>query len=293
METIAVSKVPVSALMLTFNEEQNLSRSLPILSSWADEIVIVDSFSTDQTLEIGKRYGARLFQNEFRGHARQWIWGMSNTGLKHDWVFMHDPDHRVTPELQRELHELFSASIAADVNGFYINRRNVFQGKWIRHGGYYPLPMLKLVRNGFVHFDEHEFDYRAYVDGRTLKLRHDIIEENLKENDITFWVDKHNKFASRQAEEELFRLRNPNSWQAKPTPFGNSDQRTLWLKTIWYGLPLYVRPFLYFVYRYVLRLGFLDGKTGFIFHFLHAFWYRLIVDIKLDALKKTQPDQSN
>jgi glycosyltransferase involved in cell wall biosynthesis len=278
-------QLPLSVLMLTLNEETNLQRCLSELVQWADDVAIVDSFSTDGTVELAQRYRVRVFQHKFEGHARQWLWGMENTGLKHEWVFMYDPDHRLTTELRAELEQLFASPISPDVNGFYVNRRNIFQGKWIRHGGYYPFPMLKLVRNGRVYFDENEFDYRAYVRGRILKLKHDIIEENLKENDITFWIDKHNRFASRQAEEELFRKRNPNSWRLAPHFFGNPDQRRLWLKTLWYRMPLFVRPFLYFGYRYFLRLGFLDGKKGFIFHFLHAFWYRLIVDIKLESLK--------
>jgi len=278
-------KLPLSFLMLTLNEELNLERSLSSLAGWADDVVIVDSFSTDRTLEVAQKYGARVVQHKFEGHARQWLWGMRNIEFKNPWLFMHDPDHSVMPELKQELEEVFRKGVPEDVNGLYVKRRNVFQGKWIRHGGYYPVWMLKIVRHQMVSFDEHEFDYRAYVPGRTWTLRHDIIEENVKEEDITFWIDKHNRFAVRQAEEELFRARHPDKWQTTPSLFGNSDQRTLWLKMRWYRMPLFVRPFLYFIYRYFLRLGFLDGKKGFIFHFLQAFWYRLIVDVKLEQLR--------
>jgi hypothetical protein len=199
---------------------------------------------------------------------------------------MLDPDHCVTPLLKAELSETFARGIPDDINGFYVKRRNVFQGKWIRHGGYYPKYMLKLVRRKLVHFDENEFDYRAYVPGGSLKLKNDIIEENLKEEDITFWIDKHNIFATRQACEEMLRAGEPGSWKTRPLFFGNPDQRTLWLKIRWYRMPLYVRPFLYFFYRYFLRLGVLDGKKGFVFHFLQAFWYRLLVDIKLEQMRQ-------
>jgi len=280
------NKVPLSFLMLTLDEEQNLERSLSSLAGWADEVVIVDSFSKDRTLEVAQKYGARVVQHKFEGHARQWLWGMRNIEFRHEWLFMHDPDHRVLPELKEELAEVFHRGIPGDVNGLFVKRRNVFQGKWIRHGGYYPIYMLKIVRHRLVSFDEHEFDYRAYVPGKTWSLRHDIIEENVKEEDITFWIDKHNRFASRQAEEEMFRARNPASWKTTPAFFGNSDQRTLWLKIRWYRMPLFVRPFLYFFYRYFLRLGFLDGRKGFTFHFLQGFWYRLLVDIKLDQMRQ-------
>ncbi len=277
---------PFSVLMLTFNEEANLRRSLPGLSGWAPDIVIVDSFSTDRTLEIAREFGARVFQNKFTGHAAQWLWGMRNVPFANDWIFMHDPDHRATPELRAELDALFARGIPPEINGLFVKRRNVFQGKWIRHGGYYPKYMLKIVRHKTVWFDENEFDYRAYVPGPTLKLKHDIIEENVKEEDITFWIDKHNGFATRQAHEEMFRARHPESWKTTPSLLGNADQRTLWLKVKWYALPLYVRPFLYFFLRYFLLLGFLDGKKGAIFHFLHAFWYRLVVDIKLEQMRR-------
>jgi len=277
--------IPVSVMMLTFNEEANLARNLLTLAEWADDIVIVDSFSNDRSLELARQFGARVFLHTFESHARQWLWGMQNITFKHDWIFMHDPDHRVMPELRVELLEMFRAGVPPDVDGLYVKRRNVFQGQWIRHGGYYPVYMLKIVRRGRVSFDEREFDYRAYVPGRTLKLRHDIIEENLKEENITFWIDKHNDFASRQAEEELYRASNPDQWKTTPSFFGTPDQRTLWLKIRWYKMPLYLRPFLYFGYRYFLRFGFVDGKKGFVFHFLQSFWYRLLVDIKIEQLK--------
>ena len=287
------STIPVSFLMLTLNEEINLPNSLSLLSGWVDDIVIVDSFSTDRTLEVAAKYDARVFQNKFPGHARQWLWGMQNTGLKYDWVFMFDPDQRMTPELKLELEELFRRGVPADVNGFYVNRRSLFRGKWIRHGGFYPKYMLKLVRRSQVWFDEHEFDYRAYVPERTLKLRHDIIEENLKEEKIWFWVEKHNGFAIKQAQEEMFRAVHPESWKTTPRFFGNTDQRILWLKIRFYRLPLFVRPFLYFFYRYFLRLGFLDGGMGFLYHFLQAFWYRIIVDMNLHELRRKAKDCRN
>ncbi len=199
---------------------------------------------------------------------------------------MHDPDHRVAAELWCELDRVFAAGIPDDVGGFYVRRRNVFRGRWIRHGGYYPKWMLKIVRNRGVSFDEHEFDYRVYVPGRTQRLNGDIWEENLKEEAISFWLQKHVGFANRQAEEEMYRAAHPDSWKVAPRFFGTPDQRTLWLKTRWYRLPLYVRPFLYFIYRFIFRCGFLDGKEGIIFHFLQSFWYRLVVDIRLDELRR-------
>ena len=279
-------KIPVSFLMLTYNEEINLRVSLPLLTDWADDIVIVDSFSTDKTLEIAGRFGAHVYPHAFESHASQWLWAMQKIEFKYHWIFMHDPDHAVTPELKQELDQVFASEVDESVDGFYVKRRNIFRGQWIKHGGYYPKYMLKIVRRGKVFFDKNEFDYRAYVPGKKLKLKHDIIEDNLKEHDISFWIEKHNRFAARQAEEEILRMNGHAAWSVKPAFFGTPDQRTLRLKVVWYKMPLYLRPFIYFFYRYLLCLGFLDGKQGFIFHFLQGFWYRLLVDIKLDDLKK-------
>ena len=215
--------------------------------------------------------------------------------IKAQWINQYadgatlDADQRATPSLAAEIQGLLSAptSTLEGVNGLYINRRQVFRGKWIRYGGYYPKYMLKLFRYGMARTDENELlDFRFYVTGQTRQLRSDLIEENRKEDDIAFWIRKHLRFAALQSREEISRRRLPVSWTTQPSPFGTPDQRVLWRKKQWYRMPLYVRPFLYFFYRYVLRLGFLDGKQGFIFHFLQAFWYRLLVDINIEELRR-------
>lgn len=289
---VRFEKVPLSVLMLTYNEALNLDQCLKTLRQWIDDIVIVDSFSTDQTLAIAEKYNAKVYQHSFEGHAKQWMWGIDNLPLAHEWIFIHDPDHRVTHELMVELLGLFEQGIPSDVNGVYLRRRNVFRGRWIKHGGYYPKYMLKIFRRNLARFDENEFDYRVYVPEKTIKLKYDLIEDNRKEDDITFWVDKHNRFAVKQAHEEMLRRQLGIKWIVSPLFFGTPDQRTLWMKSIWYRMPLYVRPFLYFVYRYVFRLGFLDGKQGFIFHFLQGFWYRLLVDIKIDEMRQKKKRES-
>jgi hypothetical protein len=170
------------------------------------------------------------------------------------------------------------------VNGLFVRRRQIFRGHWIRHGGYYPKWQLKVFRHALTSCDDQEFDYRYYVEGATGKLRHDILEDNRKEWDIAFWITKHNKFARECAEEEVLRRGGALAWRTRPEVFGNPDQRVLWLKEYWYRLPLYARPFFYFFYRYFIKLGFLDGKQGFIFHFMQAFWFRLLVDIHVEQL---------
>ena len=236
-------KVPLSVLMLTYNEELNLETCLQSLREWVDDIVIVDSYSTDRTIEIAQKYKVRVYQHPFEGHAKQWAWGLRNLSFEHEWVFIHDPDHRVMPELKNEIQELFQQGIPEHIHGIYLRRRNIFRGRWIKHGGYYPKYMLKIFRRNVAWLDENEFDYRVYVPGKTIQLRNDIIEENHKEDNITFWIDKHNRFASIQAQEEILRRETGFGPKVSPALLGTPDQRTLWLKSIWYRMPLYFRPF--------------------------------------------------
>ena len=294
---------PVSIVVLTYNEEQILGACLESVSSFSGEVFVVDSGSSDCTVDVAKHHGARVFTHTFETHAKQWNWAFRNLPFSHEWTLCLDADHRVTPELSDEIAGLFSGRPEArrgpsqarsvplsDVDGFYVTRRQVFRGRWIKHGGYYPKYMLKLVRHDRAWCDERELiDFRLYVKGPTRVLRYDVIEANENEVDISFWIAKHNRFASLQAREERRRARDKAGWAITPSLFGTPDQRILWLKDRWYGMPLYVRPFIYFFYRYVLRLGFLDGKEGFVFHFLQAFWYRLLVDINLDDLRRRGP----
>jgi glycosyltransferase involved in cell wall biosynthesis len=278
---------PISVLVLTYNEGRNLEACLESVSSLAGEIFVVDSGSSDGTVDVAKRHGAEVITHAFETHAKQWNWALRGLPFSREWTLCLDADHRVTVELADEIARLFKDGASLiEVDGFYIKRRQVFRGRWIKHGGYYPKYMLKLVRHRQSWCDERELiDFRLYVKGPTRLLRHDVIEANENEADISFWIAKHNRFASLQAKEEMRRAHDGVAWAITPSLFGTPDQRVLWLKDRWYRMPLYVRPFIYFFYRYILRLGFLDGKQGFVFHFLQAFWYRLLVDINLDDLR--------
>jgi glycosyltransferase involved in cell wall biosynthesis len=282
----AEGPVALSAFILARNEELNLEDCLKSLAGWCQDVYLVDSYSTDRTLDIARRYGVAIHQHAFEGHTKQRAWAIRNLPFEHEWVLALDADHRVTPELRNELRDLFVRP-PDHVDGFFIKRRQIFRGRWIRHGGYYPKYQLKLFKHTKAYLDEYEFDYRFYVQGRTGKLRHDILEANQKESLISFFVEKHNRFATELAKEEIKRARGKLSYLTKVSLFGNPDQRVLWLKTRWNGMPLYFRPFLYFFYRYFLRLGFLDGKEGFIFHFLQSFWFRLLVDIRREELESS------
>ncbi len=228
----------------------------------------------------------------FESHARQWRWALDHAGIDTAWVLALDADQRAAPGLLQEIAGVLARSDAQDLAGCFVVRRQIFRGRWIRHGGYYPKHLLKLFRRDAVSIDEDELvDHHFRVRGSTITLRGEIIEDNRNERVIATWIAKHNRYAALQAREELARDAVPAGARARF--FGSPDERVLWNKRLWQRLPLFVRPCLYFLYRYVLRLGFLDGKEGFVFHVLQAFWYRLLVDINLEELKHAADTQAD
>jgi glycosyltransferase involved in cell wall biosynthesis len=279
---------PISAVVLTYNEERNIGACLDSLGSAVKEILVVDSGSTDRTVEIARSKGARVVHHAFEGHAVQWEHALS-LPIEGEWILALDADQRLSPRLALSLVDTIE-TIPRNVNGLYVNRLHVYRGRALRHGGLFPKWMLKAFRKGTSFTDKRErMDHHFYVTGATAKVADGVlIEDNRNERDIGFWIEKHNRYAVRQASEELERSERPSGWPLELNLLGSPDQRVLFLKSRWYRMPLYVRPFLYFVYRYFFRLGFLDGKEGFIFHVLHAFWYRLLVDIRIDEMRSAR-----
>jgi glycosyltransferase involved in cell wall biosynthesis len=293
--TVMCTRYSVAAVVLTYNEARNLPACLASVAHWVAELYIVDSNSTDRTVAIATENGAHVVTHPFEGHAKQWRWALQNLPITTEWVLGLDADQRLTPALQHEMMHLMRDQKTAEMGpaGYYLKRKQIFRGRWIKHGGYYPKYLLKLFRRSAVWVDANDLvDHHFRVRGAVGCLQHDLIEDNQNEADISVWVAKHNRYATLQAQEEMAqsdlapqsRLRDPLS--------GSPDERRRWRQQVWRRLPLYVRPALYFFYRYVCRLGFLDGKEGFVFHVLQAFWYRLLVDIKLDELYQQQADRS-
>ena len=276
-----------SIIILTFNEEIHLPRLLKSVQALNASTYILDSGSTDKTLEIAENFGCEVKNNPFINHPKQWDAALKSFDIKTPWVVCLDADQQVTSELIGLLSN-FRDDDFKDVSGIYFNRKNIFKGKWLRHGGYFPVYLLKMFRYGVGYSDLNEnMDHRFIVPGKTIIWKNGfIVEENLKENEISFWINKHNRYSDLVAQEEWERLQQLRTQTLQPDLFGSPDQKKAFLKSIWWKMPLYVRPFIYFFHRYFIQLGILDGKQGFVFHFLQAFWFRLVVDIKIDEIKK-------
>lgn len=273
----------LSVIILTGNEERNIGKCLASVLPLTSGIYVVDSMSTDRTVEIAESLGARVHRRSWTTHADQFNWGLENCGVETDWVMRLDADEEISPGLAKALAE-FLTEPPGDVTGIYLRRQVHFMGRWIRHGGYYPTWLLRVFRNGHGRCEALAMDEHIVVDGgRTIRIHEDIIDRNDK--DLTFWIGKHNHYASREVQDILNKqsaLQGPAGARVKASLVGQQDSARRWLKDrIYLKMPLFVRPSLYFVYRYFIRLGFLDGIPGLIFHFLQGFWYRFLVDAKL------------
>ena len=276
-----------SFIILTYNEEMHLPRLFESIKDLNATTYILDSESTDATIEIAEKYGAVVKTHPFENHPKQWDFALKNFEIQTPWIIGLDADQIVTPELYMMLNE-FETEKYTCVNGIYFNRKNYFQGSWIRYGGYYPIYLLKMFRTGIGFSDLNEnMDHRFIVPGKTViwKKGH-LLEENLKENDIHFWFKKHERYSDLIAQEEVERMRNLRSQSLKPNLLGNPDEKKAWLKRLWWKLPLGIRPYLYYGTRMFLQFGLLDNKTARHFHYLQGLWFRKLVDKKINILLK-------
>jgi len=286
--------IPVTLLVTTRNEAANIKRCLRSAHPFIDQIFVIDSESEDETVSIARAYAEVVNLPYDHSKIIPWIyqWGLDNLPIRNEWVMILEADQMLTQALKTELEQLFSRPSIRE-SGFYVRRQQVFRGKALRFGGYGSKYMLKLFRCAAGELDPEETDTRVYVTGEVGRLRSPIIEENRKEDAILFYLQKHLRYADVFAREELQRREEGFKWKQQPRLFGTPDQRVLWLKQRFFGLPLYIRPFIYFFYRYVILLGFLDGKQGAIFHFMQAFWFRLVWDIRLEELKGKGDQESD
>ena len=277
MATVDSKPALLTAIILTLNEERNLPACLESLNGLACEIFVVDSGSTDRTPEIATARGATLVEHSFANYAAQRNWAQQNLPIATEWILHLDADERLTPELVAEINRSLEKPDAA-VNGYLLRKRAIFMGRWIRHGGHYPSFHLRLFRKGRGGCEDRLYDQHFVVDGVLATLSADYVD--VVASNIQTWTVRHARWAGLEAEEMMSVRVTERRVQADP--LGNPIQRKRWLREGVYGrAPLFVRPFVYFFYRYFLRFGFLDGKEGLIFHFLQACWYRFLIDCEI------------
>lgn len=277
-------KLPISGIILTYNEEKNIQACLESIKDLLEEIYIVDSYSADSTLEIVKRFTKNIFQHEFENYGKQRNWALKNLPISTDWVLNINSDQRVSKELKSKLVETFSKVKDINCDGFLIARKTIFLGRWIKFGGHYPVYDAILFKKGYGVCEESRYDQVFTINGKLKILSGDV--EDIVADDLSSFTLRHNKWSSLEAIDQILGEDYiSKKLGVKQNIFGNPMEKRRFLKSLYMKLPLFIRPFLYFIYRYFFKLGFLDGKEGLIFHFLQGFWFRFLIDAKIFEIK--------
>lgn len=270
----------VTAIILTYNEEIHLDRCLSSLQGICSDIIIVDSFSNDKTQIIADSYGCRFVQHEFKTHSDQLNWALENEIIKTEWVLRIDADEYLSQDLRSSLIELKWESINSEYCGISVNRLMFFMGKGLKKGGMYPIRHLRLWRAGTAFCEKRLMDEHMILrKGSILHVKGDLIDHNL--NDITWWINKHNSYATREAIDIVINELLESNVKEKQFRTSESAQSRRAFKTMYLFLPLFWRVFILFFFRLIFQGAILEGVRGVIWTTFQGLWYRLLVDFKV------------
>ena len=266
--------IPVTVIIFTLNEKIHLPSCFDALS-WCDDVIVVDSFSSDETEIICQQRGARFFQNKFSGFGQQRNWALDHTAPKYAWILILDADERVTPLLVQEMAAIASAD-PIGVGAYRLRRRFYMWGRWLRYSSLYPSWVVRFIRHDRVRYVNRGHAESQEVQGEIKDIANDLIDENLK--GIDEWFDRQNRYASKEAEFELDQEKS--GLRADKLFSSNALTRRAALKRLAGQIP--ARGLIYFLYSYFYRLGFLDGKAGFVFCIMKALYQSQIAIKKFD-----------
>lgn len=277
----------LTVIILTYNEEIHIRRCLENVCPIAKKVFVVDSPSTDSTVDICHEFdNVEVVVHKYPGNqAEQFNWAIDNLKIDTQWVLRLDADEYLLPELLEELKAKLP-SLPDDVNGVIFNRRHIFMGKWMKRG-IYPVKLLRVFRYGKGRCEQRLMDEHIQLyEGRSVEFDHDFCDHNL--NDLSWFCHKHVNYATREAVDMLdieFDLTGAASTDDDKN-ISRQAQAKRMKKHKYAKKPLFWRSFAYFCYRYFLKGACLDGKAGFIWTFMQGWWYRTLVDAKIYEVKK-------
>lgn len=281
-------KSDLTVIILTHNESMHIARALDSVKGFASEVFVIDSGSSDDTVDLASRAGARVLHHPFVNYAQQFQWALSNAPISTTWVMRLDADEIIEDDLALEISNKLPG-LAADIVGINLKRKHIFMNRWVRHGGRYPLVLLRIWRHGQGRIEDRWMDEHMIVwGGRTVLFEGGFSDHNT--NDLSFFTNKHNKYATREAidvlNQRLGLFARDESLSAESASFQASFKR--WAKeSVFNRIPFTYGALLYFLWRYLFQLGFLDGRSGLVYHFLQGYWYRFLVGAKLMELERS------
>lgn len=267
----------ITAIILTKNEEVNIRRCIESLGDLADRIVVVDSGSTDDTVNIAKALGAEIYVHPFKHYADQFNWALDNTNIDTTWVYRIDADEAMTDELREEVALECQRHNSDDVSMFLMKHKLFFLGKYLKHGGVYPFIKVTIFKPAFARFEYRAMGEHVVAEsGTTITLKNDCLHFDCK--DLSSFIDKHNQYATREVS-DYFSRRQAISDQA--ILYDQAEKTKKIRDGFYYKLPKFFRARLYYWYRYYILLGFLDGRPGKIYAYIQAYFYRYSIDAKI------------
>ncbi len=267
----------ITAIILTKNEEVNIERCIRSIENVADRICVVDSGSTDRTVEIARELGAEIYEHPFKHYAAQFNWAVENVNLTTKWVYRIDADECVTPELAKEIVDECRKHHDDDVNGFLMKHKLYFLGRYLTHGGAYPFLKITVYKPEFGAFEDRAMgEHVVLSEGRCLQFKNDCLHYDCK--NLNAFIDKHNWYATREVQDYFDRQAKLNQ-QSELYELAENTKKLR--DGFYYKLPKFFRARLYYWYRYYVKMGFLDGTPGRVYAFIQAYMYRYIVDAKL------------
>ncbi len=271
-----------SVIVLAYNSRDTIAETLAQAQQISDDLHVVDSFSTDDTVALSEQYGAQVVQHAFASYGAQRNWAIDNLPLRYPWQLHLDADERLTPELIASIKALPDNP---EPSGFLIARLVQFLGRVLRHGGMSPTWHMRLFRNGAGRCEERKYDQHFYLpEGSAGRLDGYMIDEVLMS--LSEWTARHNRWADAEVQEQTAAIEGARAQRIRPRLWGGPIERKRYLRGLYNNAPLFVRPYALFVYRYFFRLGLLDGREGFIFWTLQTFWFRFLIDAKLFEHRK-------
>ncbi len=268
----------LTAIILTKNEELNIRDCICSIRDLAKRIIVIDSFSTDRTVEIAESLGAEVYLHEFVNYSKQFLYGLNETGIQTAWVLRIDADERLTKASRAEVERLCEENKKTDIHGIVLRFEVTFLGRKLRHGGIYPFRKLLVFKYGKGTIEDRNMDEHIVLfEGRSIEAKEDSEHHDFK--DLNHFINKHNWYAGREVKDYI---RNTETAQESGKELNRKAGIKRFIKFhIYYKLPMGMRAHLYYIYRYYIRLGFLDGKEGKIYAFMQAYWYRYLVDAKI------------
>jgi glycosyltransferase involved in cell wall biosynthesis len=276
----------LAVVILTFNEAAHIGRAIDSVRAVATELFVIDSGSTDDTVAIAEAAGATVLVHPFTTQAQQFQWALDQAPITADWVMRLDADEVVEPALAAEIAARLPI-LEPDITGVNLRRKHVFMGRWIRHGGRWPLTMLRLWRRGAARVEQRWMDeHMVLTSGRSATFDQAFADANL--HGLGAFTAKHNGYAAREAIDVLSRRYGLGlTEEALDAATGARAAGKRRLKQgVYERLPLWLGPLAYFLYRYVIQLGFLDGREGLIYHALQGGWYRFLVAARVEEFDR-------